>query len=699
MADLSSDDLEKLIDDLTDMKRREGDATGALEKTIKNLKKQMDDLGDKADRSAKGFRELDSDVRRGRRSILDNASEIDRLTQLYEDSGRAMDSGTAKLRASLVQQAGFAAALKFGTDALQAFATAQIDLTINQYKALYDGLLKGTNAFDMSTKMQINSIDATLKFNQALSKGGEEVGTVLVSILPGQFKFLGLAVVALSKIFGYVAEKQADLAKFGVETLNSELQKTITSFGEASHAGVFLANGMSGLKQLANDSGMSVKAFTATIKNLGPELAMIGGNAGAGAQKLGQVYKAMEPYRRGLLNLGITQEEQLQGTVEYMEMQRRAGTLELKSREQLAKETDTYLTSLKVISSITGEDAKAAQKRARDAATQTRVQTLLQQESLKGNKDATAKFQQGIAAFGPEMKNALGQIMDAGDVTDVNMRAALEQTPTFYKMLKDYAADIKDGSISQEEAKNRFIKRYQESAEAISQESARASEGVGRAGLLLGKYGEMNAVLQAAQQGSIKALSKDFGAASDAVENQKNTTDPLTKSVSNATVEFNKMQAVLESDLLPALKDFAKVAMSIVEENKNRLAAVGLLSGQSADVRSAEEKRDAAYKGAGFWQKWYQMGRTEEQKAADKNLDVARGWDPNQSYDVGGIATGPKSGYNATLHGTEAVVPLPGGRAIPVELDLSELKQTMREFVDIAKDQRDIQERLLNNSY
>ena len=34
----------------------------------------------------------------------------------------------------------------------------------------------------------------------------------------------------------------------------------------------------------------------------------------------------------------------------------------------------------------------------------------------------------------------------------------------------------------------------------------------------------------------------------------------------------------------------------------------------------------------------------------------------------GGIASGPSSGYLTALHGTEAVVPLSGGRAIPVEL-------------------------------
>ena len=37
-------------------------------------------------------------------------------------------------------------------------------------------------------------------------------------------------------------------------------------------------------------------------------------------------------------------------------------------------------------------------------------------------------------------------------------------------------------------------------------------------------------------------------------------------------------------------------------------------------------------------------------------------------YQYGGIASGPTSGYQATLHGTEAVVPLPDGRTIPVEV-------------------------------
>jgi len=39
-----------------------------------------------------------------------------------------------------------------------------------------------------------------------------------------------------------------------------------------------------------------------------------------------------------------------------------------------------------------------------------------------------------------------------------------------------------------------------------------------------------------------------------------------------------------------------------------------------------------------------------------------------QGYSTGGVARGSTSGYPAVLHGTEAVVPLPNGNSIPVEM-------------------------------
>ena len=51
-------------------------------------------------------------------------------------------------------------------------------------------------------------------------------------------------------------------------------------------------------------------------------------------------------------------------------------------------------------------------------------------------------------------------------------------------------------------------------------------------------------------------------------------------------------------------------------------------------------------------------------------------------FATGGIARGPKSGYAAELHGTEAVVPLPNGESIPVSLTTSGMRGLIEGIVD-----------------
>ncbi len=55
----------------------------------------------------------------------------------------------------------------------------------------------------------------------------------------------------------------------------------------------------------------------------------------------------------------------------------------------------------------------------------------------------------------------------------------------------------------------------------------------------------------------------------------------------------------------------------------------------------------------------------------------------------GGISRGPASGYAAMLHGSEAVVPLPDGRAIPVKISIPEIRNPFAD-TDFARDTPDI---------
>lgn len=55
------------------------------------------------------------------------------------------------------------------------------------------------------------------------------------------------------------------------------------------------------------------------------------------------------------------------------------------------------------------------------------------------------------------------------------------------------------------------------------------------------------------------------------------------------------------------------------------------------------------------------------------------------SFGNGGIATGPKTGYNAVLHGNEAVVPLSNGKSIPVSM--TDFKDNMTAQLTVMTDQ------------
>jgi len=78
-------------------------------------------------------------------------------------------------------------------------------------------------------------------------------------------------------------------------------------------------------------------------------------------------------------------------------------------------------------------------------------------------------------------------------------------------------------------------------------------------------------------------------------------------------------------------------------------------TGQAVDIEQGKNDRQAisALNAAGLFQ-----------TVANDPVHFSK----TSGYKFGGIATGPSSGYQTLLHGTEAVVPLPDGKTIPVEI-------------------------------
>lgn len=91
------------------------------------------------------------------------------------------------------------------------------------------------------------------------------------------------------------------------------------------------------------------------------------------------------------------------------------------------------------------------------------------------------------------------------------------------------------------------------------------------------------------------------------------------------------------------------------------------------------------------------------------NNKAGVGWDQALgSFANGGISSGPMGGYQAMLHGTEAVVPLPNGKSIPVEMQgmmssfndqnglMAQQITRLDELISVMRNQVSISQKILN---
>ena len=69
-----------------------------------------------------------------------------------------------------------------------------------------------------------------------------------------------------------------------------------------------------------------------------------------------------------------------------------------------------------------------------------------------------------------------------------------------------------------------------------------------------------------------------------------------------------------------------------------------------------------------------------------KNGGIMNNGSKVSGYATGGIADGPNSGHLAMLHGREAVVPLPNGNSIPVQMNGNGGMQNNNVTVNVSTD-------------
>jgi hypothetical protein len=179
---------------------------------------------------------------------------------------------------------------------------------------------------------------------------------------------------------------------------------------------------MTEMRTMATGANLSLKTLADAAKMSSEEFRLMGLSQGDGVKKLAKgmeaasrtIGKSGGSLRDEMLGLGYSYEEQGAIMAQYMAQQKASGALEKMTTEQIAKGTKDYAINLKVISDITGQDAKKLMEKARAESMRGALMSKLdakQQESFKLAHSA-------MAGMGPEFQNALMQMLAGGTVTD-----------------------------------------------------------------------------------------------------------------------------------------------------------------------------------------------------------------------------------------------------------------------------------------
>ena len=605
--------------------------------------------------------------------------QAETTSKYMKNLGQSVSSGASQVGNALL---GFGSTLAQSAAAVAtAFATS------------YDSMAE--NPIGAAATMMATNIDLAGAAAKAAVDVAAGLGTAAAGIL-GPFSSVGTGLVnAMSAAAKAVIDFATTILKMANEIFAKEFQKSADALKEYTKVGASFAGGMLEMRDIAHDSGLGIKQLTAAAVASSEEIRNMGLTQGEGARIMAQGAKSLATtmgksggsMRDELLALGYTYEEQAGLVAQYGATLKASGQdIKNLAPADLAKQTKDYAVNLKVISDITGQDAKKLMDKARSESMRGALMNKLDGDQRKAFLSAHAT----MSTLGPEMQTALMQMIAGGTVTDPMIAGNAEAM----EMLKKTAAGVNAGSASMTADTQ---KAMSEAAAATRAKTLAEGSAVGTAQLMSKNTGGV-----ASGMADLETKLNNYQLDPDAAEkstkaaiSQSEATDGLTKGYQSLTAQMTGFQNQMEkfaTDNLPAYanilaKNAAETMALFQEALKVAVDFKGYIDGKlrdrenSAAKHAEQEKLRGEYnestKNSGILQKYYGIGLTEEQKkkkeayeASTADNDTSGMQTAMQQFALGGI-TNKRAIFGEA--GPEAAVPLPDGRSIPVSFDTEAL--------------------------
>jgi len=558
------------------------------------------------------------------------------------------------------------------------------------------GLQDNASATSLSSTVMNSAVDMATGAVSAAGSGISQVGSAAATLGKpgGKMQMLGVAAELAGSALSAIGAGAGKLAKFGIEVLSKEVEKTVKAFNDTSAAGAMFADGMTGMRNAAGAAGLTTDQFAAVVKANAQSLAQSGLGVSEGAVAIGRAMKVGgKEAQQQLLNLGYSFEEQAGLYAETTANMRRAigGRV---SDQQVAEATRQYAENLRTIAAITGEDAKRKTEEARQ---QNQI-LAYQQELAKKTPEQRAQIDAAMATMTEQEKKnfrdrvVLGTVINKeGAIYEATVAGAREKGEAALRLFENNELTAK---------KNAELNA--EFGDTIK-DSIMSNKTLGVASYAAG------GVVQDVGKGMLDSVNQAVTYTAEAVKNgqdlvnqQKETNDKLTASVTGAAQAAQDLKVGLQEVLLPAIQDFARVSKEILESvsktvkdtmggggesmwDKTKRVGGAVLGGAAAGAQlggmAGGTLGTVALPGVGTVAGGT-AGAIGGGLIGGISAGIAEWFSSKEGKAEGGIAEGPATGFLEKLHGTEAVIPLEGGKSVPVSLDVSGMAKMLSETVN-----------------
>ena len=689
---MPSDETEITREELLKLADTFGVTNTELAGLIKNIRNNSKDF-------EKEIKRLNDQVKKGRAGYADQLALIDRLNDEIEKLGnstadQAKKSKLLSDRKELVEKA----AVKNFQEQRQKFGEELGKAAIAGTGKFVRGLQDGVAATQLTNTVLNAGIDVAAAGLSAAGSAAGGFGGVMMNAKNPIVAGLGVFVSGLGFAGKVAAEAGAALAKFAVEIVSKEIEKTVKAFHDISTGGAVFADGMEGMRDAAKGSMLTLEDFAAVVQRQSANLGASGLSVPAAVKKMGGALSAGgDSMRKNLLNLGVRIEEHGDLVAETMAQMRQSGGPLQASNAEVAAQVENYARNLRTIAAITGEDAKVKEAQSKEITSQL----MFQQKLAAMDEKTRTNVIDGMKNLSPVVQKNVRDLVNWGSVLNTGGAVITSMNSGYRDLQINIADQIKQGTLNQDSARA-AQKQYNASIRQDIADEHGAFGVIAMTGAVDGLSGIGPEIAQTLGQ-ELKYFAPDADAITTAeglVKAQMATTNKLTGDMNSAAIAAKSLAISMQEILLPYMKEYAGYSKTILETFKNYLSGLG---GEKKFGDTGAKTPTSVLQPA-FGSIMREMPRIQDYQT-QPGSSTTRGV-KEIGKALGGISRGPVSGYSETLHGTEAVVPLADNRSIPVSLDSSSITAAVHqqsgilaEILRAMQNNNSLTSQIVQNSY